>query len=99
MRCSTGQSAPESSSDDCRSDELFRQFDKRIREGGVNKRISFRATLVGHFFAGDRIQRAGVERWEGYGHLGCCSLLVIQQVLAVRDVPGLNDERRIRSAG
>ena len=43
-----------------------------------------RATIVGRFFAG----RQGMfhnnrSKWAGYGHLGCCSLLAIVQVLSV----------------
>jgi hypothetical protein len=43
--------------------------------------ISDRTTLVGRFFAGQRQAVAGKVMWAGYGHMGCCSLLVIQQVL------------------
>ncbi len=45
------------------------------------------STLVGRFFAGEllRKDRDG-EVYGGYGHLGCCSLLAIQQVLGVEAV-------------
>jgi hypothetical protein len=66
-------------------DALFRQFDDRIRKAAAND-VTFGAALVGHFFAGKKTQRPdGVAYWAGYGHLGCCSLLVIQRVVAVRD--------------
>ena len=61
-------------------DALFRRFDARI---GAANASTFRATLVGRFFAGAKQQSSGGEFWGGYGHLGCCSLLVIQRILAV----------------
>jgi hypothetical protein len=65
-------------------DALFRRFDDRNKS--VSGRVTFGATLVGHFFAGKKKQRPdGLVYWDGYGHLGCCSLLVIQQVVDVRD--------------
>ena len=44
------------------------------------------ATLVGRFFAGARWVRPGDGKvfWMGYGHMGCCSLLAIQQVISVK---------------
>lgn len=43
-----------------------------------------RTTVVGRFFAGEKIERrGGGERWGGFGHMGCCTLLAIQQVLSV----------------
>lgn len=39
------------------------------------------ATLVGRFFAGERLALFNGKRWGGYGHMGCCTLLAIQQVL------------------
>ena len=66
-------------------DALFRQFDDRIRKAAAND-VTFGATLVGHFFAGRKIQRpGGAAYWAGYGHLGCCSLLTVQRVVAIRD--------------
>jgi hypothetical protein len=41
------------------------------------------ASLVGRFFAGKEISDPRGKRWGGYGHMGCCSLLVIQRVLSV----------------
>ncbi len=41
-----------------------------------------RATLIGVFFAGEQHAVNGHPTLPGYGHLGCCSLLVIQQVEA-----------------
>ncbi len=50
------------------------------------------ATITGRFFAGERFDRAdGKYFYQGYGHLGCCNLLVIQSVKDVEaertDVP------------
>jgi hypothetical protein len=65
---------------------LFRRFDDHIRKGRASNDVTFSAKLRGHFFAGKKQPTPdGREYWGGYGHLGCCSLLVIQQVLAVDD--------------
>ena len=63
-------------------DALFRRFDARVRTRGD---VSFRAHLIGRFFAGLKQHTPKGDFWGGYGHLSCCSLLVIQQVLAVED--------------
>ena len=59
---------------------LFRRFDARLRTPGD---VRFRAHLIGRFFAGVKQRTPNGEVWGGYGHLSCCSLLVIEQVLAV----------------
>lgn len=62
-------------------DEQLREFDQRIR--GPHYAI-VRATLVGRFFAGKQESNREMGTWwSGYGHMGCCSLLVIQQVVSV----------------
>jgi hypothetical protein len=61
-------------------DAVFRRFDTRVRTQGA---VRFRARLIGRFFAGIKQQTPKGEVWGGYGHFGCCSLLVIQQVLTV----------------
>src|SRR5262249_35907685 len=69
-------------------DSLFRHFDDRIRKSGAVSNVKFPATLRGHFFAGEKQQTpGGSEYWGGHRHLGCCRLLLIQQVLAVDDNP------------
>jgi hypothetical protein len=69
-------------------DAIFRRFDTRIRTDG-----KMRATLIGRFFAGrDEPSEAGVSL-RGYGHLGCCSLLAIQQVLAIDPADGRGPRR------
>lgn len=42
-----------------------------------------RATLIGVFFAGQREQPRAKPTLPGYGHLGCCTLLVIEKVESV----------------
>jgi len=65
-------------------DVLFRRFDDRIQQSKASNDVKFSATLRGHFFAGEKQRMPdGREYWGGYGHFGCCSLLVVQQVLAV----------------
>jgi hypothetical protein len=66
-------------------DDQFSKFDKLIqapfRSGRHNATV--RATLLGRFFAGRQINSRGDASWGGYGHIGCCSLLAIQQVESV----------------
>jgi len=61
-------------------DAMFRRFDAQVRTRGD---VRFRAHLIGRFFAGVKQHTPKGEFWGGYGHFGCCSLLVIQQVLMV----------------
>ena len=60
-------------------DERFKQFDKLI---AGNDSVA-RATIVGRFFSGELINAPNGSFWGGYGHLGCCSLLAIQQIVSV----------------
>jgi len=63
------------------TDESFSSFDKLIM---TERDTVIHATLVGRFFAGKETQFPnGQKQWRGYGHMGCCSLLAIQQVLSV----------------
>jgi len=49
------------------------------------------ATLTGMFFAGQENKLSnGTVDFVGYGHLGCCSLLMITQVSDVESVPPAN---------
>jgi hypothetical protein len=59
---------------------------------GEKPDYSVTATLTGMFFAGEEEKTAkGVTNFAGgYGHLGCCSLLVIMQVSDVESVPPAN---------
>ncbi len=70
------------------ADERFKQFDKLVQRQPDSV---LRATLVGRFFAGQEMEYPGGTYWGGYGHMGCCSLLAIQQVLSVE----LHDAREL----
>jgi hypothetical protein len=61
-------------------DETFRRFDEMIQRprGSV-----VHATVVGRFFAGKQVKWPAGTFWGGYGHMGCCSLLAVQQVVSV----------------
>jgi hypothetical protein len=61
-------------------DAMFRRFDAQVRTRGD---VRFRAHLIGRFFAGIKQNTPKGEFWGGYGHFGCCSLLMIQQVVSV----------------
>lgn len=67
-------------------DNSFKQFNSEIqppfRSGEFGSIVH--ATLVGRFFAGRKEQFGkGEAYWGSYGHMGCCSLLAIQEVKAV----------------
>lgn len=62
------------------ADERFKQFDKLVQRPPDS---IVRATILGRFFSGEQIEYPARTAWGGYGHMGCCSLLVIQQVLSV----------------
>ena len=59
-------------------DKPFRDFDRLIQRPPD---AIAHATLVGRFFAAGHA--AGANSGTGYGHMACCSLLLIQQVLEV----------------
>lgn len=65
--------------------EQFREFDKLIyppfRPGQHGSIVH--ATLIGRFFSGRQIKYPKATLWGGYGHMGCCSLLTIEQVKSV----------------
>jgi hypothetical protein len=64
------------------ADQPFKDFDKIIqppyRQGQDG--VVVHATLVGRFFAGRLIHYPKASEWGGYGHMGCCTLLAIQEV-------------------
>jgi hypothetical protein len=67
-------------------DGQFKQFDREIqppfRSGNFGSIVH--VTLVGRFFAGTKqTYLNGTTAWAGYGHMGCCSLFAIQEVLSV----------------
>lgn len=68
-------------------DEKFREFDKRLHPEHSNQRSSdtVRATIRGRIFA--RYEGiAGTKQnpaWRGYGHMDCCMLFVVTQVVSI----------------
>jgi hypothetical protein len=68
-------------------DETFRDFDRRLHPRHSKPRTSdtVRATLRGRIFA--RYEGIGGTQqnpaWRGYGHMGCCMLFVVTQVVSV----------------
>jgi hypothetical protein len=60
-------------------DEEFQRFDQLIQRPPD---ATAHATFVGRFFSG-RLEEASAGSQRGYGHMGCCSLLAIQQIASV----------------
>jgi hypothetical protein len=69
------------------NDDIFREFDKRLHPKHPKQRSSdtVRATLRGRVFA--RYEGIGGTKqnptWRGYGHMGCCMLFIVTQVVSV----------------
>ena len=61
------------------TDQTFEQFTNLLK---AETDTTARATLVGRFFAGGKETGKDSTYWRGYGHMGCCSLFVIQSVEA-----------------
>ena len=59
------------------SDKVFQQFTDLLKK---ERDTTVRITVVGRFFAGEKQAANGSTSWRGFGHLGCCSLFVIQRV-------------------
>lgn len=62
--------------------QLFQEFDKAIQppfRTGQSGAVEH-ATLIGTFFAGQQMETTTEHYWGGYGYMGCCSLLAIQEV-------------------
>ena len=62
--------------------QLFEDFDKAVQppfRAGQAGAVAH-ATLIGTFFAGQQMETATEHYWGGYGYMGCCSLLAIQEV-------------------
>jgi hypothetical protein len=75
-----------------KKDENFHRLYALIaaRHGG-KPNYSVTATLTGKFFAGEERKSAkGTVYFVGYGHLGCCALLLITEVSDVESVPFAN---------
>jgi hypothetical protein len=75
-----------------RKDDSFRRLYALIAaRHGDKSDYSVTATLTGMFFAGEEKKTAtGAAHFAGYGHLGCCALLVITQVSDVDSLPPAN---------
>lgn len=75
-----------------RKDDSFRRLYALISaRHGDKSDYSVTATLTGMFFAGEAKKTAtGAAYFAGYGHLGCCALLVITQVSDVDSLPPAN---------
>jgi hypothetical protein len=55
--------------------------DRFVKVAQSGKPAGGPTTLIGRYFSGRKLVQPWGTFWEGYGHMGCCSLLVIQQVL------------------
>ena len=58
-------------------DLTFKGFSDLLKEEGDT---TVRLTAVGRFFSGEKQTANGRTWWGGGGHMGCCSLFVIQRV-------------------
>jgi hypothetical protein len=59
------------------SDLVFQQFTDLLKK---ERDTTVRVTAVGRFFSGEKQTIEGSTYWRGFGHIGCCSLFVIQRV-------------------
>jgi len=75
-----------------KKDDSFRRLYALIAaRHGDKPNYNVSAMLTGMFFAGQESRTAkGTVDFVGYGHLGCCALLVITQVSDVESVPPAN---------
>lgn len=64
-------------------DSLFRKFDEMIAEFSDKRRVG--VTVIGRYFAGHQEQSSEYKFWNGYGRLGCCTLLMIQQIVEIKN--------------
>ena len=63
------------------NDEQFQRFNQMLEKEYDS---TMRATIIGRYFSGSQEKYPnGKVGWSGYGHMGCCSLLVIQQVVSI----------------
>jgi hypothetical protein len=65
--------------------DQFHEFDKLIQPPFRSDRHGaiVHATVVGRFSAGKQIHYPKTTFWGGYGHMGCCSLLTMQEIKSV----------------
>ena len=65
-------------------DKQFKRFDEAIQppfHSGQHGAV-IHATLIGRFFAGEEVPYPKGTFGIGYGHMGCCRLLAIEQVVS-----------------
>ena len=69
----------------------FKEFDRQTRQPyrSDSKGNVLHTTIIGRFFAGEK-QAFRNGAWGGYGHMGCCSLLAIQEIKSV--TPQVRDD-------
>lgn len=63
-------------------DAQFKKFSDMI--AGMSDKPQARVTLIGRYFAGHEVHVAGFDLWKGFGPLDCCTLLVIQKIVDVK---------------
>jgi hypothetical protein len=61
------------------NDKVFQQFRALLKK---EPDTTVRVTVIGRFFSGEKETFNDSTEWRGYGHMGCCSLFVIQRVEA-----------------
>ncbi|HUO15152.1 MAG TPA: hypothetical protein VMX38_09205, partial [Verrucomicrobiae bacterium] len=59
------------------NDPTFQQFIELLKK---EPDTTVRSTVVGRFFSGTKETSERGTFWRGFGHMGCCSLLVIERV-------------------
>ena len=59
------------------NDSTFRQFTDLLKK---EQDTTVRVTALGRFFSGEKRTIDGSTSWGGVGHMGCCSLFVIERV-------------------
>ena len=66
-------------------DDVFRHFDKVLHTAPKpGQSVTVDATMQGRIFARQtRLGSNTPEYWRGYGHMGCCMLFVVTQVVSV----------------
>ncbi|HEY7097335.1 MAG TPA: hypothetical protein VH437_11465 [Terriglobales bacterium] len=56
---------------------IFKRFTDLLAK---EEDTTVRLTAIGRFFSGEKQTLKGQTQWRGFGHMGCCSLFVIQRV-------------------
>lgn len=59
------------------ADRVFLQFTQLLKK---EPDTTVRLTAIGRFFSGKEETLKDSTYWRGYGHMGCCSLFVIQKI-------------------